>query len=236
MKNAGNQHPLVERMLEIMPVVEYRLIVDPEDRDDAYRLRYEGYSAGGSIPENNLRRSADHFDAQPYTQVFGIYIAGRLSSTLRLSYLSANTRTTPSMMTHGHALEPYLEARHLLIDPTRFVIDQRAAAQFPELPYITMRIPIMACLHFGANYCLSLVKEQHATFYKRLFRSRVIGDPVFYEGLNMEVQLMISSVPDIHDDLDTRYPFFRSDYFERRQLFGPESAMQALFEGGQKAA
>ncbi|MEM1040368.1 MAG: hypothetical protein AAGI12_12970 [Pseudomonadota bacterium] len=219
-----------------MPVVEYRLISDPGDRDDVYRLRYEGYSAGGSIAKNPERRSSDIFDEQPYTQVFGVYIAGRLSSTLRLSYLSAHTRTTPSMMTHGDALKPYLAKRKLLVDPTRLVIDQTAAAQFPELPYITMRIPIMACLHFDADHCLSLVKEQHATFYKRLFKAHVIGDPVFYEGLNMDVQLMISSVPDIHDDLDTRFPFFRSHYIERRQLFGTECAMQALFEGRQEAA
>ncbi|MEL6948046.1 MAG: hypothetical protein AAFO73_10480 [Pseudomonadota bacterium] len=220
----------------MMPVVEYRLITDPEDRDNVYRLRYDGYSAGGSIPKNDTRRSTDAFDLEPYTQIFGIYIAGRLASTLRLSYLSANTQHTPSMMTHGETLAPYLAKRQLLVDPTRLVIDPRSVAQFPELPYLTMRVPIMACLHFGADQCLSLVKRQHATFYKRLFRSHVIGPPVFYEGLNMDVQLMISSVPDIHDHLDTRYPFFRSTYLERRQLFGSASAMHALFEGQNQAA
>ena len=54
--------------------------------------------------------------------------------------------------------------------------------------------------------------------------------------LNMDVQLMSSRVDDIHDELDRRYPFFRSNYFERRRLFGKREAMIGFSGKDRKAA
>ncbi len=232
----GTGHVLCDRIASLMPVVEYRNMVEPEDREAAFRLRYDAYRRENRIPENSQRLSSDFLDDMPNAQTFGVFIAGKLASSIRLNMVTQDCPQSISMVSNREQLETMLESGKTFIDPSRFVIDMRAVCDFPELPYLTMRIPVMACLHFNVDECLTLVRREHHSFYRRIFRSQPIAEPVHLDMLNMDVQLMSSRVDDIHNELDRRYPFFRSDYLERRRLFGRREDMIGFSEEARIAA
>ena len=227
---------LRERIAQLMPVVEYRNMVEPEDREAAFRLRYDAYRRENRIPENPERSSYDFLDDVANAQTFGLFVAGKLASSVRLNIVTAECPHSISMVSNRELLEAKLAQGITFIDPSRFVIDMRAVCDFPELPYLTMRLPVMACLHFDVDECLTLVRREHHSFYRRIFHSEPVAKPAYLEMLNMTVQLMSSRVDDIHDELDRRYPFFRSNYFERRRLFGRREDMIGFGERGQRAA
>ena len=85
----------------------------------------------------------------------------------------------------------------------------------------TLRLAGMACFHFNAPYCISMIREDHAAFYKRVYRSRPIGDARPYEGvINCFALLYQADVLAIQDETFARFPFFWSSPVEQRLLFG----------------
>ncbi len=63
---------------------EYRRCETGEDLEDIYRLRYRAYRLNDLVPENREGIVIDALDSAPNCYPFGIYIDGRLVSTIRL--------------------------------------------------------------------------------------------------------------------------------------------------------
>ena len=53
-------------------------------------------------------------------------------------------------------LDPMLDAAHTFIDPGRFTADYEASLAYPALPFLTLRIAVMASGSSRPTYCLSL--------------------------------------------------------------------------------
>jgi hypothetical protein len=107
-------------------------------------------------------------------------------------------------------------------DPTRFTADREASLAFPALPYLTLRLALMASEHFSVDYCLSSVRPEHASFYRRVFLCEQMGPERVYNGLSFPIVLMATHVPTALPRVVERFPFFLSTPEERRKLFGPE--------------
>lgn len=214
-----------ERVFNLLDNTEYRLMVSGEDREAAFRLRHDAYFREGYIDRDPRGLSADFLDDKPNNHTVGVFIAGQLVSSFRVHILTAACPEGLSMVCNSAELQPKLDAGMVLIDPSRFVTEASAAREFPELPYLTVRVPVMACEHYLADECLSSVRKAHAAFYRRVFRSKPIADPVMYDLLRMEVQLLSCDVPQLRSELYVRYPFLASTHIERRALFGPADAM-----------
>ncbi len=84
---------------------------------------------------------------------------GELYSSIRISVLTSEWRMSPSAEMFGDVLHPRLDRGKVIIDPTRFVADPDKAKQFPELPYLTVRLGYVACESFQCRYraCASFV-------------------------------------------------------------------------------
>ncbi|HTM79427.1 MAG TPA: hypothetical protein VL133_17580, partial [Devosia sp.] len=106
------------------------------------------------------------------------------------------------------------------IDPSRFTADHDASLAFPALPYLTLRIAVMACKHFAATYCISSVRPEHAAFYKRVFGSTQLAGEGYWGELTFPVCLYASFLPTMYPRTLARYPFFMSTEEERENLFG----------------
>jgi len=225
-----------ERMYDLLEVTEYRRMVSGEDREAAFRLRYQAYRREGFIDETHDGLSTDYLDEQPNTNIFGVYIAGELAGSIRISVVTSQCPHCSSFNTNPEVIEPKLEKGQVLIDPSRFIADPRLGREFPELPYLTIRIPSMASEHYLADECLSLVRKEHQAFYRRVFRSKPVAGISRYSGVNFDTQLMSTTVDVIRDDVARRYPFFQSTYLERRALFGPSSLMPGIEDGRTKVA
>lgn len=211
----------VNKVWALLERTEYRRCNKGEDLEEIYRLRYAAYRAADLVPENADRMVRDEFDDLPNCHRFGVYVDGKLVSTIRLHDVSAATPWSPATSVYPDILMPRLRAGERFVDPSRFAADPEWSRIYPQLPYLTLRLAGMACFHFGAPYCISMIRDDHAAFYKRVYRSRPIGDARPYGGvINCFALLYQADVIAIQEETFARYPFFWSSKVEQRLLFG----------------
>jgi hypothetical protein len=212
--------------------VDYRLAQTPEEKDEIYRLRYRAYLREGAIQPSADGRVIDQFEDAPNAWTFGVYFHGELYSSIRVSVLTSEWRMSPSVELFGDVLHPELDKGKVIIDSTRFVADPEKARNFPELPYVTVRLGSMAGVYFNADYGLAIVRPEHQAFYRRVFLHETWCEPRLYPGLVKPVGLMAAHLPTVRDRVLARYPFLRSSAFERRTLFDRGSGRPSSSDAG----
>ncbi len=221
-------------LMEILDRVEYsRVRMDVTD-NPIYRLRYEAYRREESVPFNDAGIVVDDLDTAPNGMSFGVHIDGELVSSIRLHHVSAKHPFGPSMKSCPDVLEPLLARGETFIDPSRFTADYEASLAYPALPFLTLRIAVMASLFFKADACLALVRPEHTAFYRRVFGSEEMSDVRVYPGLAFPVALYGAYVNVKLPATLRRYPFFMSTEEEREKLFA--RAMDEHFEVPQRAS
>ena len=228
---APSQAPAVSQfagtLVDILDRVEYRRVSPADVNDAVYRLRYEAYRRENFYPFNSLgllRDEFDNFDAYPNSWNFGVYIDGVLSSALRIHHLTPECRKSPANSLFGDLLEPLLDQGMTFIDPTRFTVDYEASLAYPALPFLTLRLAVMATRHFKASYGLHCVRPEHGAFYKRVLSSSLMCEARKWHDVGFPMELWGTRVEEVYEKTLRRYPFFNSSDTERRQLFAPPHA------------
>ena len=174
--------------------MEYRFCESGEDLEAIYRLRYKSYLAHGLVADSSEHLIYDKLDETSNCYRFGIFIDGELASTIRLHHLSAAEPYSPAMSVFGDILEPRLRRGDSFVDPSRLAADPELTSTYRGLPYITMRLAVAACNYFDATSCLSMVREEHQAFYRRVINAVQVGEPRAYASVKVygtlcEVQL-----------------------------------------------
>ena len=227
-------------LIDILDRVEYRRVRVEEQFDPVYKLRYEAYRREEFIPFNVGGILRDEFDEMPNSYCYGVYIGGELVSSLRIHYLTPECRMSPSYSVFTDVLDPLLDTGATCVDPTRFTSDFEATLAYPALPFLTLRLAVMATRYFNATYGLHSVRPEHGAFYKRVLSSTLIAGPRYYHGLTFPMELWGTKAQEVYAKTLARYPFFDSTEDERRRLFSPPhasplwvtpSARAALHEG-----
>lgn len=219
------------RLLDPLDQVDYRLAQTAEEKEAIYRLRYRAYLREGAIQPSAEQRVVDQFEDAPNAWTFGVYFHGELYSSIRISVLTSEWRMSPSVELFGDVLHPKLDQGLVFIDSTRFVADPDKARNFPELPYVTVRLGSTAGVHFNADYGLAIVRPEHMAFYRRVFLHETWSEPRLYPGLVKPVGLMAAHLPTVREKVLVRYPFLRSSAFERRMLFQGADERQSSPDG-----
>jgi len=212
-----------DKVAQLLDRIDCRLAETEDERDAIFRLRYQAYLREGAIAPNFTQTFSDPYDESDNVWLFGLYLDGELASSIRLHVATADNRDFPSRKVFADLLEPELNAGKVIVDPTRFVTNQRHSRLNPGLPHVTLRTGWLAAAHFGAEHFLVAVRAEHQAFYRRTFLHRVICDPRPYPLLTKPISLMTLHYPSVADEVHGRYPFFRSTFFERRMMF--ESGM-----------
>lgn len=208
-------------LMDILDRVEYSRVPMEVADNPVYRLRYEAYRREEFVPFNDAGVVVDDLDETPNAMCFGVHIDGELVSSIRLHHLSARHPYSPSMKVYPDVLAPMLTRGQHFIDPSRFTSDYEASLAYPALPFLTLRVAVMATIHYRAHMCLALVRPEHTAFYKRVFGSQQMGDVRAYPGLAFPVQLFGARVEGArYQSIFSRYPFFLSTAEERDRLFG----------------
>ena len=198
---------------------DYRRIETPEEKDLLYSMRYRACLHGGLILPSESQRVSDRYDDERNTWTFGIYVDGELCSSLRVHLLTSDQRTSFATELFGDVLHPRLDRGEVFIDAARFVADPEKARQFPELPYVTLRLAYMACEYFNADTGLAHVRAGHQAFYRRVFLHETIAEPRSFPNVLVKGALMASDFRAKRDLVLARFPIMRSSAFERRMLF-----------------
>lgn len=216
---AENTSAFSRNVASFLDRIEYRRCETGEDVEDIYRLRYNSYLAAGMIRAEATPMVVDAYDELPNSYRFGVYYDGHLVSTLRLHHVSADQPSSPSATVFKDTLAPRLAAGQTFIDPSRFAADFEWSSTLRVLPYLTLRLAVVACKYFQPDYCLTAVKEEHTGFYHRIFRSELATEPRTYPGLTCPVALYESKCSENMDKTIERFPFFKSTAMEQRLLF-----------------
>lgn len=221
-------------LMDILDRVAYsRVRMDVTD-NPVYRLRYEAYRREESVPFNDTGIVVDDLDTAANGMTFGVHIDGELVSSIRLHHVSRKHPFGPSMKSCPDVLQPLLERGETFIDPSRFTADYEASLAYPALPFLTLRIAVMASVFFNADACLALVRPEHTAFYRRVFGSEAMSDVREYPGLKFPVTLFGAYVDTKLPATLRRYPFFMSTEEERQKLFA--RALDEQFEAPQRAS
>jgi hypothetical protein len=210
---------LSDRIALLLPTVGYSRAESPDEREAIFRLRYDAYLREGEISASGSGRFADEVDDEVNTWNFGVYIDNTLAGAIRLSVTLPGGAPLPALAVFEDLLTPEIQSGKTIVDPSKFVADRASSRRYPELPYIILRLPWIAMAYFKADLMLAAVRIEHQAFYKRLWGSQVICPPRAYPGLHSPVGLMTCDYGVVQDEVHRRYPFFRSNVFEQKQLF-----------------
>ncbi|WP_246684150.1 hypothetical protein [Mesorhizobium sp. B2-6-5] len=208
-----------DHIMDVLEHVEYRLCDGAEDLEAIYKLRYNSYLHAGMVKSDASHMVKDSFDDLPNSYRFGVFFDGTLVSTIRIHYASARYPVSPSTDVFGDVLSRRLASGETFVDPSRFAADLEWSSSLRVLPYITLRLAVVACSHFKPTYCLTAIKEEHSAFYHRIFRSEQAVPPRNYPGLTVPVHLFQSKCSENMQATLDRFPFFNSTAFEQRMLF-----------------
>jgi hypothetical protein len=218
------------RVSTLLDRVDYRLALTDADRDDIFRLRYEAYLREGVVSPSFARRTSDRFDDLDNSWTFGVYIDGELASSIRLTVANESIPELPAMAVFSDILEPMLAAGRTIVDPTRFVADLEMKRRYPKLPYVTIRIALMAAEFFHSDMLLATVRTEHQAFYRRILGHKVVADARNYPGLTKPISMMGLDYRAAKPEVEKRHPFFHSTHFERRALFQPGNETQRRWD------
>ena len=208
-----------ERGVRLLEQLDYRRAETTDEWEAIQRLRYDAYLREGAIMPGGAKKLADAFDESRNAWIYGLYLDGRLVSSIRIHIASEKAAEMPALLTFSDVLVPELRAGKVIVDPSRFVVDYVAARDHPQLAYMTLRIPWLACEYFNAQLVLATVRSEHRAFYKRVFGQHPICPPRPYPSLTKPLCLMMLEYRTTREQVNARYPFFRSTFFERRMLF-----------------
>lgn len=213
---------LVDRVMKLLNRVDYRRIETAEEKDSVFRLRYQAYMREGAIAPNAHETFSDSLDNSPNVSIFGVYLDGKLASSIRLHVASPACGELPALNVFADILGPQLAAGRTIIDPTRFVADRELSRRYPELCYVTTRLAWLASEYFETDVLLATVRLEHQAFYRRTFGHQAICPARHYPSLTKPISLMALDYAASRTAVPRRYPFFHSTHFERRMLFGCE--------------
>jgi hypothetical protein len=207
------------RVSDYLQQLDYRIARTTHERDQIYALRYRSYLREKAISASPSQRFVDDYDSMENCWIFGIHADDRLIASIRFHVISDMHRRGPALDVFPDLVWPMIEGGLVVIDPTRFVVDEDASRDFPDLVFLTLRVACMASEYFEADYCLATVRREHRAFYRRVFNSELLCEPRPYPTLAQPICLMRADVRGIRDSLMGRYPVFLSSYTERRMLF-----------------
>ncbi|MEP9387932.1 hypothetical protein [Mesorhizobium sp. KR9-304] len=206
----------VEALLER---IEYRRCESGEDLEDIYRLRYKAYKLHGFIEESSNQMVTDDLDDAPNCYRFGVFIDGELVSTVRIHHISEAEPYGPVMKTFDDILRPRLLRGESFINPTMLAAEPYYRSPLQALPYLTLRLGLVASVYFDATSCIGVVREEHTAFYRRIFGAVPVGEARAYPPISVPVILYDANCAANRQPILKRFPFFKSTPVEQRMLF-----------------
>ena len=145
---------------------------------------------GGDRNPIASEKFSDSLDSSANVWIFGVFLDGKLASSIRLHIASPDCGELPALNVFSDILGPQLASGRTIIDPTRFVADRELSRRYPELCYVTTRLAWLASEYFQTDLLLATVRAEHQAFYRRTFGHQPICPPRHYPSLTKPISLM----------------------------------------------
>ena len=148
----------------------------------------------------------------PMPICYGIYIDGELVSSLRHPPPHAATcACRRPIRCSTDVLDPLLDQGVTFIDPGRFTADYEASLAYPALPFLTLRIAVMATWHFRVKYCLSLGAARARGVLPAGVQLDALREARYYHGLSFPMELWACDCPVVYPQPDGALPVLPLD-------------------------
>ncbi len=216
----GTMAAFSSSIFSLLERVEYRRIQTTEDFLAVGELRKVSYQSKQFIDLSSFGALIDDEDYSGHSYVVGVYVDEQLVSTIRLHLVTPDDRNGPTFEYFPDVANKILDAGYSYIDPSRFASDPLILWQYPTIPLLTLRPAAMASIYFNVDHCLSCVRADSTSFYKRSFGSSELASARDIEGFTVPLAVMGAKIADIRERLETRFPFFKSQPYEQRMMFG----------------
>nr|WP_250808136.1 hypothetical protein [Neorhizobium tomejilense] len=218
----------LDSILDLLPRIESRRIRSADDYSEVFKLRYRAYVAHDLIELNEGGVSIDRYDLLENCQLFGLYLDGDLVSSLRIHRVRSDTPWCPAIKSFPEYLIPRLEDGESFVDGSRFCVDPGRSSELSVLPFLTVRLAYMASIHFDSTYNISVVRREHAAFYRRYFGFERWAGDVKLDWYKLPVDLYVGDMRTNRARIDERLPFMKSNFEERLMLFSDELPAQGI--------
>jgi hypothetical protein len=215
----------IQSIFSLLDRVEYRRISSASDFADIERLRRSSYESKMLIDPKSFGSLLDDDDLADDCYVIGVYVDEQMVSTIRLHIIATQREHGPSWQVFPDATRKLLENGTCMVDPSRFATDPTSLWKYPAIPLLTLRAAAMALEYFSATHLVGVVRDDAASFYKRCFGGEAVSKPVDVPGVMVPVLMLACPVSDIRDKIETRYPFFKSQAYERKMMFAPRDQL-----------
>jgi hypothetical protein len=209
----------VDRLAAVSRSVDCRLARTTKERQAIFELRYQACLREGTISANPFGKFFDRADLEENAHLFGLYVQGKLASTLRIHVDSGQYPNCPSFEVFFDVLAPLLEAETIIADTPCIAANEHLCRLHPGLPYLNLRPCLLVAEHFHADILLLTVRAEHQPFYRRAFNFQSLCEPRQAPNLIKPVSLMMLDLSRVQERLYQSYPFLRSTTFERKKLF-----------------
>jgi hypothetical protein len=218
----GAPAPFSDRVQRLLKRVEHRVATAPDEREAAFRLRFDAYQKNGLFQRNDSDRLYDpRYDDAPNAWITTTFIDGELAGTVRVNIGAGENATLPGLQVFADVLVPRLSAGQVIAEFTRLAARLSLSSIYPELAYVIMRPAFMAAEHFDADLAVATPRVEHIAFYRRAFGAILWRPPRDYPGLTAKFACVGADYRLARQFIESRYPFFKSDQAEREKLFGP---------------
>jgi hypothetical protein len=225
------------QVMEALQRARYKVLTDAQDLEKIYRLRYKGYRAEESIPENDRCMMTDAFDETENCVHVAVEMDGQILASVRLHLISKLSLTSPTLEVFPEAREDFKRGQTAL-DSTRFVIDPTARKQRVPLHFLVLRIPFLATMFYDIDVALAAVRPEHTAFYRRYLGYELAMEPRSYPGLKKPTQLLTAKVREQRNAVLARTPVFGPmDEFPHSNIAFPNlSGVYAVSKSGSSKA
>jgi len=211
-----------DRVQRFLERVEHRVARSPPEREAAFRLRYESYARNGLLrPRADGRIYDPPYDDAPNTWITTTFVDGELAGTTRVNLGAREDAILPSLQVYPDVIAPRLRAGQVIVEFTRLAARLSLSSLYSELAYIIMRPAYLAADHFDADLAVATPRAEHVAFYHRVFAGEVLCPPRDYPGLTVKLACMGANYRSVRQNIEARYPFYKSTLAEREALFGP---------------
>jgi hypothetical protein len=206
-----------QKILNEIDLIEYRRITCAEDLFYIDQLRKKAYRRT-DIFQKQLNDQYDPFDHDPNVFLFGIYKEGDLIATIRIHHVHAQDRSALPLIHFTQFADSLLDQGFSFIAPTKLVIDPDLEDNSLNPAIFVLRLGFLAVMHFKSDFGLSLIRQGHEAFYRRVFQSTQVTPWEKMQTYNATCSLH-SSPYGLADAICRRYPVFHSLEKERKMLF-----------------
>lgn len=230
MNDVSEEKPSFARRLdELLKRTDYRIVRNADELEQIYKLRYDANLREGTITASAAGKLYDRFDESPNGMNIGIFVDGDLLAALRLHVLSPEHPSSPALDAYPDLVRPLLEQGSRFIDTSRLAANFPAARAHPQLPYVTLRLGIMAATHFKTHIITGGCRAEHFPFYQREYLAVRACEPRPYPTLVKPLCLVLIDFRKNQEAILARRPMYDSTIEERERLFHVAPAKPVVF-------